>query len=460
MYEGYEGYDYGYVKTYPKTETASTTKKEPIERKTLVENAEKEVLKCLEVGKNIVFMEPPVDIKMKQLMALAGDKEIFGKLLIHEDDGYLTIKDILVPEQSITGSTFNADKEDIGKFMYSLFFKNNDPATKIRRTPEEVEAITKNLSGHFHSHNSINSSTIPSPSGVDTDDMNEQVEGRDYWIEIIGTMAGYSGRILINTPINKIWGNVEVKIKWWAGIKKTLDNLDGKLSNKSYSYTYNSVKPIKKGGDLETWDRYKCEGCQVETYGSYLTKINGKYLCVRCEDKIPNSTKWKKSITPSRVVTKPLPLGKVKITGGIGSTSKRLEAKDLGVGSGVKSQYTSHRKDRDISRHEKDQDYCEECDKLIIGLDFEVVGEDIYCLSCTEKLFADGIPEDEDYALATKTIKEATKEIIKDDVDKEIDKVMKNLTIIVEHEEDQDEGQTEGQIELDYMPKDDVPKTE
>jgi hypothetical protein len=45
-------------------------------------------------------------------------------------------------------------------------------------------------------------------------------------------------------------------------------------------------------------------------------------------------------------------------------------------------------------------------------------------------------------------------------VDKEIDKVMKNLTIIVEHEEEQTEGQIEGQIELDYMPKDDVPKTE
>jgi hypothetical protein len=375
--DGYEGFNNRVVYT----SSVSTAKKEPIPIQTLVDNVAKEMIESMELGKNIIFIEPAVDIKMKQLMAIAGDKEIFGKLLIDREGNYLVVKDILIPDQSVTGASFKSDSEDIGKLMYSLFFKDNDPSTKLRRTQEEVETITKNMNGHFHSHNSVNSSSVPSHSSVDTEDMEDQVKDRDFHVEIIGSMKGYSGRIVLNKP-TRLWGDLEVKIKWWTGIDKMLNEVNGKLNNTTFTYNTDKKentrdKIEKELGDrigkneLEEWVTYKCEDCGEFRYGSYLTKIDGKYLCYGCKWKLLDGEKKEgKEIVPLES-GKSSSGGKAKTKG----KSKKLEEKDSDFGVLVNA----------------DEDYCVECNKKIIDDQYEVVGADIYCEECIEKLWTEDV---------------------------------------------------------------------
>jgi hypothetical protein len=376
-YEGYDEYGgwggagSGYYNGGRQTTIANTTKenKKPVETKELLENITKEIIKFIDSDKTTILLEPNVDIKLKQLMAIAGNKEIFGKLIIDMEGRYLVVKDILVPEQTATSASFKSDKEDIGKFMYSLFFKDNNPATKQRRTPEEVEAISKKLRGHFHSHNSVSPSSIPSPSGVDTDDMMDQIEDRDYWIEIIGTMAGYSGRILLNSP-TRIWSTLDVKIKWWKDIENMLNDVSGKLKDTSYSYDKDDTKKEEK---LESWKKYKCDVCEEERYGSYLEKISGKWLCWGCANEVRKRLAEKNPAKTTEVVKgkKQVPLGK----GGQFKRDdqyKKSEGKVGEAGSLLNS-------DTD--------EYCTQCDKKIVGSDFEYVGADVVCLDCLTKLY-------------------------------------------------------------------------
>jgi hypothetical protein len=319
MYEGYDDgwymYGEGYRNTTVKTETKSNYEKEPITMDAIKKNVVKAIMDTLDKDKNIIYMEPIVDIKMKQLMAIAGDKEIFGKLIVDEEKVGLVIKDILVPSQVVGGASFDHDRIDNGQFMYALTFKNNDPrkvdgkATGEKRSMEELSYLTKHLSGHFHSHNSVSSTSVPHNSGVDTSDMVDQVEGRDYWIEVIGSNAGYSGRMLVEKP-TRVWGDLEIKIKWWTGIEDMMNQVNGKINTTKWVSSYET----KNDNGLLDWTYYKCEKCGVERYGKYMWKVDGKNYCFSCKDDIQKSNKENKTIKkktylPKEVRGKTIPLG-------------------------------------------------------------------------------------------------------------------------------------------------------
>lgn len=225
----------------------SVVVEKPIENKLLtLDDQKKNIFEIIgdelkvDEGKGVILIEPEVDIKFKQMMALAGNKEVFAKLMVTEDAGYLTVKDVYIPYQCVTGGSFNSKDELLNKFLYELSFE--DLIAKKDRPIEELNFITSNLNGHFHSHNSISKTGKPSPSITDTTDMIENREDRPYWIEIIGTMGGYSGRITITKPI-LLMAEVEVRVKWWKGIDDILNITKDKIYT---DYTYKADVAKKK----------------------------------------------------------------------------------------------------------------------------------------------------------------------------------------------------------------------
>lgn len=243
----YEGYDDEYLwgKSYPQQWANQVVPVKPKENKLLTSDEQKQnALKIIadelniQEGKGIILIEPAVDIKFKQMMAIAGDKEVFGKLLIEKSNGYLTVKDVLIPYQVVWGAQYDSRDELINKFLAELSWK--DPKTKEFREEAEINSITQNLNGHFHSHNSVGKSEKPNPSTTDTQDMIRNRDERPYWVEIIGTMNGYSGRITITEPMI-LMSEVEVKVRWWGGIESLLEQTENKIYTE---YTYK--KDIKK----------------------------------------------------------------------------------------------------------------------------------------------------------------------------------------------------------------------
>lgn len=214
--------------------------------------------------RNMILLEPQVRMKMLHMMAIAGDQEIFGKLIIEEEQGYLVVKDIFIPEQGVKSAKFDCFTEQSARWRYSLYFKDFDPkkddngkAQGERRENDEVKYWLEHQLGHFHSHNSlgIKSSDIvrtgmngkPRPSGTDTDDMMKQLQGKPYWVEIIGTFEGFSGRLMMDKPV-KIKTELEVVEKWWSGIQSTMKETEGKIYyNKGEKRT--SYKSTKKDDD-------------------------------------------------------------------------------------------------------------------------------------------------------------------------------------------------------------------
>lgn len=225
-----------YQKSYGKA-VKETKEKSIIAEETQVNNVKKILDQQFGDRNGVIYLEPLVDVKMKHMMAIAGDKEIFAKMSIVKEDGILVVKDLVIPHQVVTSASFTMDEDNSSKFMYSLAFKDND-ITKERRTPDEITEYGITLNGHFHSHNCLGSKGKPSPSSTDTEDMMDQIKNRPYWVEIIGTLGGYSGRIIIKEPI-EIITPIDVEIKWWSGIRDTLNETKEKL------YTYNIKDTIK-----------------------------------------------------------------------------------------------------------------------------------------------------------------------------------------------------------------------
>jgi hypothetical protein len=238
--QGYKQYYNQYWKNRWNRGTYSYSyKKKPLSREDMQKNSNKWIEKSLR--NNIILIEPDVRIKFMHMMAIAGDKEIFAELIIEEEYGYLVVKDALIPYQTVSGAHFESDDEQVGKWMYEMQFVDNDPkkdengkAQGERREVDEVNEITRRMLGRFHSHNSVHSSGVPSPSGTDTDDMLEHVEGRKYWVEIIGTFTGFSGRVAINYPRSML--KCEVVEKWWTGIDETIRKANNKVQTKGYDY--------------------------------------------------------------------------------------------------------------------------------------------------------------------------------------------------------------------------------
>jgi len=244
-YEGYDDEAYMWGKSYPQQWVKQVVPEKPKENKLLTSEEQKQnALKIiadelnLREGKGIILIEPAVDIKFKQMMAIAGDKEVFGKLLIEKSNGYLTVKDVYIPYQVVWGAQYDSKDELMNKFLAELSWK--DPKTKEFKEESEINAITQNLNGHFHSHNSVGKSEKPNPSATDTQDMITNRADRPYWVEIIGTMNGYSGRITITEPMI-LMSEVDVKVRWWGGIESLLEQTENRIYTE---YTYK--KDIKK----------------------------------------------------------------------------------------------------------------------------------------------------------------------------------------------------------------------
>jgi len=211
------------------------------------------------IAENVIFVEPKPWIKFYHMMAMAGSQEIYGKLVVEEEYGYVVVKDVLMPYQAVQSAHFRSYDEHMAKWLFELNFVDNDPkydeegkATGERRPIEEVNAITSKLNGHFHSHNSLGQSHKPGPSGTDTVDVMEHREDKSYWVEIIGTFGGFSGRIATTNPV-RTFNGAEVKLKWWTGIEETLKEADGKIFYDTYSSWQKKDK--KKGKTDEKGDK-------------------------------------------------------------------------------------------------------------------------------------------------------------------------------------------------------------
>lgn len=220
-----------------------------IPQKEMIQNLYGEIGKTLE--DNMILLEPNVQIKIWHLMAIGGNKEIYGKCVTEEEGGYIVIKDLLIPYQTVAKSAFNSYDEQMSKFLYELNFINNDPmkdengkAQGEKRPQEEIDALKMSLNGHWHSHNSLSRTTKPSPSSTDTSDMRENRQERKYWIELISSFAGTSGRLMMDNP--KIKRDVDVKIKWWSGIRDTLMEVEGRIFTEEYVYKKKEEKKKKK----------------------------------------------------------------------------------------------------------------------------------------------------------------------------------------------------------------------
>jgi len=237
-------YSQDYLNT--KTTIESTSLKE-ITKEDMIKNTNEMIKKSIK--ENVIFVEPPVMMKFYHMMALAGSVEIYGKLLTRVEGGYIVVKDILIPYQAVRSAHFQSYDDQMAKWLYELAFKNNDPESGERRPIEELNAITSSIHGHFHSHNSLHQNGKPTPSATDTTDVLEHREGKDYWIEIIGTFGGFSGRIATTTPVRSLV-SAEVQLKWWSGIEKTIEEALGKvfIEEITYKKTYkkNNTQKNKK----------------------------------------------------------------------------------------------------------------------------------------------------------------------------------------------------------------------
>lgn len=245
-----------------------------IELATLKINVVTEIQKTLD--DNIVYVNPDVIVKFYQMMAIGGKKEIYGKLVTHEEGGYIVVSDCLIPYQTVNGAHFKSYDEQMSKWLYETMFIDNDPkkdeegkAQGEMLPMDEIEKMRKSIKGHFHSHNSINRSSKPSPSGVDTTDVMEHRIDRPYWVEIIGSFAGFSARIATQEP--KTLTKAEVRMKWWDGIMNTLQECEGKLFLKEgYKSTY-TTKVVKEdaakhgGGKTTEKKEAGAEGKKVVT---------------------------------------------------------------------------------------------------------------------------------------------------------------------------------------------------
>lgn len=278
--------DYWDGETYPVTYTSYTPPKPTVmERATIEENVKNMYGRFIE--ENTIYIEPRVELKMKQLMAIGGDKEIFGKLVIFPENGILVVKDLLVPYQTVAGATFHSSEEQIGKFEYELMFRGGN-INGERMSLDELNELQSHILGHWHSHNSLNIHGTPSPSYTDTSDMMYQREGKPYWIEIISTFGGSSARVTIDKPIS-ILAPIQVKTKWWGSIKKTIDECDGKIFTGFTSYS----SPLVNYDTL-----YDNLGYTVKPNNDLLNKINKFYKNKRIKGNIEPYKNWTKYEAP------------------------------------------------------------------------------------------------------------------------------------------------------------------
>jgi hypothetical protein len=272
------------------TYVAGTYIKTLVEKDKLIKNAIKWIRKSID--NNIIFIEPQVRIKFMHMMAIAGGEEIFSKLIVQPEHGWLVVKDCVIPYQVVSGAHFKADEDSLNKWTYELQFEDNDPmkdetgkAQGVVRTPEQVSGLTERMKGHFHSHNSINNSTKPTPSITDTDDMYRNLEGQPYWLEIIGVMGSdnvgiFSGRMVTSEPRSIV--DVEIKEKWWKGIDKTITEAEGKifLSKWQSSYSNNKTKNDKN----ENKNKTKYDDFPIKKCPSYDPQVcEHDNCCIICE---------------------------------------------------------------------------------------------------------------------------------------------------------------------------------
>lgn len=247
----------------------------PIDK--LEQNIIDEILSQLE--NTPVVIEPIVQNKLMCMIAsVDGKLEIYGKMIVDieqfADMKYPIVKDILIPYQNVASGSFESNDEQMAKFMFEL---NKDEHGNLKPI-DEVNNITKRMLGHFHSHDSVGGC---SPSLTDTKDMIEHVNGRKFWIEIIGTKKELKARIALSEPFNVIV-EVPVIVKWWSVLDDVIHDLNNKITEKKYFYndTKNKKTKSEKGSqknyDYDDYDGYDDEYDNDE-YRKYFLGYNKEW---------------------------------------------------------------------------------------------------------------------------------------------------------------------------------------
>jgi hypothetical protein len=235
-YGGYGAYNNRIQSQFYKTEVEKLDDKEIMRGYLTAIKKEKEL-------DNIIWVEPHVFTKMKHMMYSMPKLEIFGKLLIDiEDDKLIVVKDILIPYQTVTSTSFNTIDDEgenmMGKWLDEIQ-RNEDGSFK---DIEYCNKLVSQMLGHFHSHYSVGTkkgTSLPSPSTTDTEDMKSMREGKIIWVEIIGNGVGFSGRVTIDKPTPMLV-KAEVREKWWTGFEDTYAEMQGKI------YEEVDITPEKK----------------------------------------------------------------------------------------------------------------------------------------------------------------------------------------------------------------------
>ena len=111
---------------------ANPENRELVTKETMEENVKLWIQKSLD--DNIVVVEPHVMIKFYQMMALIHDKEVYAELVIEPEDGFLVVKDAIIPYQVVTGAHFWSHEDQQAKWLFEMA-KNPDGTT---RSAEEI----------------------------------------------------------------------------------------------------------------------------------------------------------------------------------------------------------------------------------------------------------------------------------------------------------------------------------
>ncbi len=254
-----------------------------IEKGLMVENIISDIMKTLQ--KPCVVIESKVANKFQCMMRSQNEKlEVYGKMIVEVEEflgiKYLCVKDVLIPYQTVTSSSFISPPEQLGKWINELAHgkKANDEDFKeissgLRVAPiKDVSNITKKLKGHFHSHDSVGGAGY---SAKDTEDVLLHVSNQEYWIEIIGTKKEYRGRIAIVEPFNLLV-ECDVIIKWWEDMDEVLDQLENKVYKKETKY-YNNTKQKRSYERWEDDDLIYFMGQWITTKEYDKMTENGEY---------------------------------------------------------------------------------------------------------------------------------------------------------------------------------------
>ena len=180
-----------------------------------------EVKECGMVGNPFVYIAPLAQNKISLLMDKFPDKEWLGYLIGDVQDNVFLIRNIVVPEQEVTGASVEVLKFPVG---------------------------TKDIIGVMHSHNTMSAYF----SGVDNDYINS-----NHSLSLVISDKGMKGTARFKTPCGVFIRRDNVKIFAYlpkSNLVEFEEQVDTNVKVKSYGIEY--VDHTKKGGLVVTPPSY------------------------------------------------------------------------------------------------------------------------------------------------------------------------------------------------------------